>query len=139
MEKLVVLKLDGDLLEGVRVTLEIGAEGSHAATEVQGNLPPKPEMIAHYSRWQSTYRSLEDFRITPISISIGGDRTEQLNNCRFLGDELNQQLNSWLNSESFRPLKEKLLNSYLAPNRINPEKANKECKSVTIDEGKVKQ
>ena len=115
MNKLVVLKLDGDSVEGVRVTLEIGAEGSRAATEVQGNLPPKPEMIAHYERWQSTYRSLEDFRITPISISIGGDRTQQLNNCRFLGDELSQQLNGWLNSESFRPLKEKLLKQ-LTPN-----------------------
>lgn len=79
MNKLVVLKLDGDSVEGVRVTLEIGAEGSRAAIEVRGSLPPKPEMIAHYSRWQSTYRSLEDFRITPISVSIGGDRTEQYN------------------------------------------------------------
>ncbi len=109
MQKLVVLKLDGDLVEGVRVTLEIGAEGDRAAMEVRGDLPPNPEIVTHYQRWQSTYRSLEDFRITPIGISIGGSRTEQLNNCRNLGFQLSQQMNSWLNSSSFRPLKEKLL------------------------------
>lgn len=108
MQKLVVLKLDGDLISGVRVTLEIGAEGSRAVTSVRGNLPPKPEMVTQYNDWQSTYRSLSDFRITPISISIG-DSTEQQKNCRLLGDELSKHLNSWLNSETFRPLKEKLL------------------------------
>lgn len=109
MQKLVVLKLDGDLVEGVRVTLEIGAEGDRAATEVRGNLPPKPEMVTHYVRWQSTYRSLKDLRIVPIGISVGNSRTEKINNCRFLGDELSKHLNDWLNCESFRPLKEKLL------------------------------
>ena len=109
MRKLVVLKLDGDSVEGVRVTLEIGAEGARATTEVRGNLPPNPDLVKHYERWQSTYRNLEDFRITPIGISIGGDRTSQLNKCRFLGSELSKHLNSWLNAESFRPLKEKLL------------------------------
>lgn len=109
MQKLVVLNLDGNLTQGVRVTLEIGAEGDRAATEVRGGLPPNPEMVIHYNRWQSIYRSLEDFRITPIGISMGGFRTEQLKNCRNLGDDLSKHLNSWLNSESFRPLKEKLL------------------------------
>ncbi len=115
MQKLVVLNLDGNLTQGVRVTLEIGPEGDRAATEVRGDLPPKPEMVTHYDRWQSTYRSLEDFRITPIGISMGGSRTEQLKNCHNFGSELSKHLNSWLNSESFRPLKEKLLKQ-LTPN-----------------------
>ena len=109
MQKLVVLKLDGDSVEGVRVTLEIGAEGDRATTEVRGNLPPNPDLVTHYERWQSTYRSLEDFRITPIGITIGGDRTSQRDKCRFLGSELSKHLNTWLNSSSFRSLKEKLL------------------------------
>ncbi len=118
MQKLVVLKLDGDLVEGVRVTLEIGAEGSRAATEARGELTPKPEMVTHYKHWQSTYRRLEDLRLTPIGISIGGDRTELLNNCRFLGLELSKHLNSWLNAESFRPLKEKLLKQLTLDDRV---------------------
>lgn len=109
MQKLVVLKLDGDLVEGVRTTLEIGAEKDRAATEVRGNLPANPQLATHYERWQSTYRSLDNFRITPIGISIGGDRSEQLNNCRLLEDQLSQQMNAWLNCDSFRPLKDKLL------------------------------
>lgn len=109
MHKWVVLKLDGNLVDSVRVTLEIGAEGDRAAVEVRGNLPPNPGIVAHYNHWQSTYRSLENFRITPISISLGGERTLALNHCRQQGEELSQHLNSWLNSESFRPIKEKLL------------------------------
>jgi len=116
MQKLVVLKLDGSLSEGVRVTLEIGTEGDvydglrlRATTEVQGYLPPKPEIITHYKLWQTTYRSLENFRITPVSISVGSALSEHLNNCRKLSDKLSEQMNSWLNCELFRLLKEKLL------------------------------
>lgn len=118
MQKLVVLKLDGDLVEGVRVTLEIGAEGDRAVTEVRGNLPPKPDMITNYNDWQSTYRSLGDLRLTPIGISIGDSSTEQLQNCRFLGDELSKHLNSWLNSDTFRSLKEKLLKQLTADDTV---------------------
>ncbi|MBW4561497.1 MAG: CHASE2 domain-containing protein [Mojavia pulchra JT2-VF2] len=109
MQKLVVLKLDGNLSDGVKVTLEIGAEGDRATTEIRGYLTPKPEIITHYDLWQTTYRSLENFRITPISISIGSSRIEQINNCRQLGENLSEQMNSWLNCQSFRPVKEKLL------------------------------
>lgn len=109
MQKLVVLKLDGNLVEGVRACLEIGAEKDRAAMSVQGNIPANPQLVMHYERWQSTYRSLDDFRIKPIGISIGGDRNEQLNNCRLLEDQLSQQMNAWLNCDLFRPLKDKLL------------------------------
>jgi hypothetical protein len=40
MRKLVVLKLDGDLETGVRVTLEIGERDERPNTEVTGQLPP---------------------------------------------------------------------------------------------------
>lgn len=115
MDKWVVLKLDGNLVEGVRVTLEIGIEGDRATMEARSRLPPNPEMVALYEHWQSIYRSLEDFRITPIRINIGGSRTEQIHNCRSLGEELSKHFNRWLNSELFRPIKEKLLKQ-LMPN-----------------------
>lgn len=109
MQKLVVLNLDGDLSQGVKVTLEIGAEGDRASIEVQGYLTPKPEIIADYELWRTTYRSLANFRLTPVSINVGSSLNEHLNNCRKLNDKLSQQMNSWLNCNSFRPLKEKLL------------------------------
>ncbi|MBG1264663.1 CHASE2 domain-containing protein [Nostoc commune] len=109
MQKLVVLKLDGDLNQGVKVTLEIGAEGDRASIEVQGYLTPKPEIIADYELWRITYRSLSNFRLTPVNIIIGSSLNEHLKKCRKLNEKLSEQMNSWLNCNSFRPLKEKLL------------------------------
>ncbi|MCL6754104.1 CHASE2 domain-containing protein [Nostoc sp. CCCryo 231-06] len=109
MQKLVVLKLDGDLSQGVKVTLEIGAEGDRASIEVQGYLTPKPEIIADYELWRITYRSLSNFRLTPVNIIIGSSLNEHLKKCRKLNEKLSEQMNSWLNCNSFRPLKEKLL------------------------------
>ncbi|MBE9035032.1 CHASE2 domain-containing protein [aff. Roholtiella sp. LEGE 12411] len=118
MQKLVVLKLDGNLSEGVKATLEIGGEGDRATTEIRGYLTPKPELITHYNLWRATYRGLENFRITPINISIASTRSEQVKNCRKLGENLSEQMNSWLNCESFRPLKEKLLKQLTSDDRI---------------------
>ncbi len=118
MPKLVVLKLDDNLIKGVRVSLEIGAEEARPAVEIQGFLPPKPEIAEHYGRWQSTYRSLGDFRIKPIEITISSSRAEQLARCRELAAQLSQQINSWLNSESFRKLKETLLEQLMPSDTI---------------------
>jgi CHASE2 domain-containing sensor protein len=109
MQKLVVLKLDDNLIKGVRATLEIGPEGERATVEIQGFLPPKPEIADNYDRWQSVYRSLGDFRIKPIAITISSSRAEQLEKCRDLAAQLSQKINSWLYSEPFRKLKETLL------------------------------
>lgn len=118
MPKLVVLKLDDNLIKGVRVSLEIGAEGDLPAVAIQAFLPPKPEIAEHYDRWQSTYRCLGDFRIKPIEISIMGSRAEQLSKCRLLREQLSQQINSWLNSEPFRKLKETLLEQLMPSDTI---------------------
>jgi len=118
MPKLVVLKLDDNLIKGVRVSLEIGAEKERPAVEIQAFLPPKPEITEHYDRWQSIYRSLGDFRIKPIEISISGSRAEQLAKCRLLREQLSQQINSWLNSEPFRELKETLLEQLMPSDTI---------------------
>jgi CHASE2 domain-containing sensor protein len=109
MEKLVVLKLDDNLTKGVRATLEIGPEGERATVEIQGFLPPKLEIADNYDRWQSVYRSLGDFRIKPIAITITESRTAQLSQCRELAEQLSLKINSWLDSEPFRKLKDTLL------------------------------
>ncbi|MCA1994921.1 MAG: hypothetical protein LDL41_23160, partial [Coleofasciculus sp. S288] len=115
MQKLVVLKLDGDLNQGVRVTLEIGEEKARPTTEIRGELLPQPELVEQYKDWQSTYRSLgTSLRIKPIKVILGGSLTEPQENCKKLGASLSHQLNSWLDAESFRPIKETLLQQ-LAP------------------------
>ncbi|HAJ63947.1 MAG TPA: hypothetical protein DCP31_35820 [Cyanobacteria bacterium UBA8543] len=57
MSKLVVLKLDGELEVGVRVTLEIGEEDSRPSTEITAQLPPDPDLDTAIDQWQSTYPS----------------------------------------------------------------------------------
>ena len=111
MAKLVVLKLDGDLERGFRVALELGSEGKYPETEITGHLPPAAELVADYSNWQSTYRSLGslDRAITAKKITYDGSIKKQREECRNLALGLGSRLSRWLSSESFRPIREKWL------------------------------
>lgn len=115
MRKLVVLKLDGDLEQGVRVTLEIGEEGDRPNTEISGCLPPNPDMVIAIDQWRSTYRSLASFaRIKAKKIIYDGSINKRRSDCHNKASELRSRLNNWLLSESFRPIREKWL-KYLMP------------------------
>ncbi|MEG4801711.1 CHASE2 domain-containing protein [Microcoleus sp. ARI1-B5] len=118
MQKLVVLKLDGNLTKGVRAALEIGPDKERPAVEIHAFLLPKPEIADNYDRWQSVYRSLGDFRIKPIGITISESRAAQLDKCRQLAEQLSLQINSWLNSKPFRQLKETLLEQLIPSDTI---------------------
>jgi len=110
MRKLVVLKLDGDLEQGVRVTLEIGAEGERPSIEVTGQLPRATDLVTVIDQWQSTYRSIgKSSRIKAKRIVYGGSLTEWRFDCENCAIELRKRLNNWLVSESFRPIREKWL------------------------------
>ena len=115
MRKLVVLKLDGDLDTGVRVTLEIGTENQRPFAETSGKLPPNKNMVAAIEQWNSNYRSLWKFtRIKAKKISYDGSISKRRQDCYQAVYELKEQLNNWLLSESFRPIREKWL-KYLTP------------------------
>ncbi len=119
MRKLVVLKLDGDLEIGVRVTLEIGEEGKRPSTEITGNLPPNPGMLAAIDQWQSTYRNLWQFtRIKAKKIVYDGSISQRRQDCHHKATELRAHLNNWLLSESFRPLREKLLKHLMPSDEV---------------------
>ncbi|MBD1929925.1 PD40 domain-containing protein [Trichocoleus sp. FACHB-90] len=110
MRKLVVLKLDGDLEQGVQVTLEIGAEGERPNTETIGQLPPAIDLVKAIDQWQSAYRSIgKSSRIKAKKIVYGGSLTEWRSDCENCAIELRKHLNNWLVSESFRPIREKCL------------------------------
>lgn len=115
MRKLVVLKLDGDLEVGVRVTLEIGEEGERPTTEIAGQLPPDQDLVTAIKQWQLTYGSLWKFtRIKAKKIVYDGSISQRRSDCHKLADELQTHLNHWLHSESFRPIREKWL-KHLTP------------------------
>ncbi|MFN6569515.1 CHASE2 domain-containing protein [Dendronalium sp. ChiSLP03b] len=119
MRKLVVLKLDGDLEMGVRVTLEIGQEGFRPTTEISGYLPANPDIATVIDQWQSTYSSLWKFtRIKAKKIVYDGSISQRREDCYNLTNELRSHLNNWLLSESFRPVREKWLKHLMPEDEV---------------------
>ncbi len=122
MSKLVILDITGDLQEETVVTLEIREDGGSGITHTRtkGKLPSASLVIENYHRWQSLYRNLTLlFRL--------GERKNQITNassediiaaCRKSGEILATSLNNWLNAESFRPIREKLLEKLLPTDTI---------------------
>ncbi|WP_427158798.1 pentapeptide repeat-containing protein [Aliinostoc sp. HNIBRCY26] len=111
--QLVVLKLvQGDLNTGFSVILEISLEGDRPYFQSHGQLPPASELALAYHQWQTAYRhSLQgnarikfpEMQVTNIS------QRELFKECDKLAYAVNKQVNLWLNSELFRPVKEQLL------------------------------
>jgi CHASE2 domain-containing sensor protein len=109
MGKLVILKLgEGDFERGFPVILQIGDENARPSTEITGMLPPNPEITDHYFRWQSIYRNLRlPSRVKGLSKQV--HRTPTLEECQQATEDFKIRFNTWLTSDSFRPIREKLL------------------------------
>ncbi len=113
--KLVVLKIgDGNLVnQSIPVTLQISDEGETPSVECTAKLPAAPQLEILYNQWQSAYYGtllssarleIPDVQTTNIS------RNDYLQECEASAKRFKQYLNHWLNnSESFRVIKEKLL------------------------------
>ncbi len=107
MGKLVVIKIGEGNLEklGLPVTLCIGEEGLPFHTSLDGQLPPS-QISLLYENWQSDYRQKVSGRMIPKTAQVSNrSDTDLIANSKLLKNELN----NWLNSETFRPLKEKFL------------------------------
>lgn len=117
MGKLVVLKLgDGSFKVGFPVTLQIGEDERQPCLEIVGKLPPLPEIPQFYDVWATSYRRLglrsrrEDsinFRLEARVAQV--TNVSMVENCCNAAQDLRDRLNAWLASESFRPIREKLL------------------------------
>lgn len=109
MGKLVILKLgEGNFEQGFPVTLQIGDENVRPTVEITGELPPNPEIPRNYYRWQSVYRNLR-LPSRPIGLPKELNQAPSLKDCQQVTEELKVRFNTWLASESFRPIREKLL------------------------------
>ncbi len=109
MDKLVVLKIGtGSLEQGFSVLLQIGEENARPAIELTGHLPPAPELRQHYDHWQASYRRLGmQSRLAPAAQPV--KKVTATAACLDAAATLHQQFQRWLQSESFRPLREKWL------------------------------
>ncbi|MBD3883385.1 CHASE2 domain-containing protein [Phormidium tenue FACHB-886] len=116
MSKRVTLKLDGDFEQhGFRVTLEISPadltqpSAYPYSTELIGNLPPAPDLIAHLDQWQQTYRKLifPSRAIKPHRVTYGGS-ISPIDACRRSAQELESHLQTWLKAEPFQEVNVRL-------------------------------
>ncbi len=112
MGKLVVLKLgEGSFEQGFPVTLQIGEEERYPSIEIIGKLPPIPEIPQYYKNWSTHYRSLGlRSRLEASAAQVKNYSVrEKIEDCCSAAQILRDRLNAWLYAESFRPIREKLL------------------------------
>ncbi len=117
MNKLVVLRLDGNLIEGIYVTLEISNDDGfqRPLSTKTGYLPGAINVSEAHAMWQAMYRDWSGLlsRITPEKYiyegSINEVRSECENSaemCKNSGEILRSQLNEWLSSSTLSGIRE---------------------------------
>ena len=118
MAKLVVFKLgDSQFGQELPVTLQIGEAGDRPSVEATGKLPPASEILQHYKCWQSAYRNLGlQSRLTASEQQV--TNVSCFEDCYNAVQQLYDSMNAWLNSESFRRLKEKLLEKLVPADQV---------------------
>ncbi len=118
MGKLVILKLgEGNFEQGFPVTLQIGDENVRPSVEITGALPPNPEILRDYYRWQSIYRNLK-LPSRPIGLPKALNQAPSLEDCQQVAEEFKLRFNAWLASDSFRPVREKWLEKLMLADNI---------------------
>ncbi|MEM9006149.1 MAG: CHASE2 domain-containing protein [Cyanobacteria bacterium P01_F01_bin.86] len=115
MAKLVTLKLGaGSLEKGFSVILQIGEDGQQPTVELAGNLPPALKLQHSYQRWQTAYQRLGmSYRLEAKDTGFATN-VSNVEYCNDVAQELSTHFNCWLSQETFRPLRDKLLEQ-LAP------------------------
>jgi CHASE2 domain-containing sensor protein len=109
MSKRVILKLDGYLEQGFKVTLEVGEEGHVHFTEATGFLAKNIELIQCLDLWQQNYRQiLDNTRITLQKVKVQTNQLSQIDTCRNLAQDLQTCFKYWLESAEFQNIEKRL-------------------------------
>lgn len=105
MGKLVVLKFDGELQQGLRVSLEISEDGQYPYLETHGQLPANPHIISALQQWRNAYQNLvsSSRSIQPLSIQYGG-HISSLETCTKVSRSVADSVQSWFRSPDFRAI-----------------------------------
>jgi uncharacterized protein YjbI with pentapeptide repeats len=99
----------------VSVTLQIGAEGAIPQLEMVGSLPNYEAIRTSHARWQQAYDEIiraidHESRINAPAVQVTNVSYQEIfGYCRQAAQQLQADINQWLNSEFFRPIKEQLL------------------------------
>ena len=107
MDKLVILKsIGGSFESGFQCSLSIATEGQPSDLEILGALPTNPSLPKEYQAWRATYRNLGlRSRISGSGVVRNG---APQSDCKKASKQLQDQLNQWLRSPSFAPIRDKL-------------------------------
>jgi CHAT domain len=107
--KLVIFRFgQGSFEQGFPVTMEISTEQNAPLTTLSASLPAMPELADCYNQWLASYRNLETtYRLTPKPNQI--THGSVLKDCEAISQQLGACLNRWLQSDSIRSIREKLI------------------------------
>ncbi len=128
MDKLVVLKFaGGTIAQGFQVTMQVGDVQARPTIERSATLPPDPQLAQALKNWRSSYQQL-DFsgagpnRQTSTRAKGKPGQTkhpqDRQQDCRSASQALIKQFNQWLESPSFRIVRETWLASLQSDRRI---------------------
>ena len=116
--KVVVINLgEGNWERGFPVMLQIGEEGDRTFMQFKGRLPGAGDIPQHYETWQFAYRRLPEI----LRLDIPNKQVSNVSkpeNCHRAARVLQNSLNIWLNSELFRPIKDRLQQTLNPSERI---------------------
>jgi CHASE2 domain-containing sensor protein len=118
VKKLIIIKLwEGSFEQGFPVTLQIGEEGKRPSVEVTGKLPSTSDIPQYYQSWATSYRHL-GLRLRLEASMAQITNVSKLETCDNCAQVLSNSLNHWLSSESFRPIRDKLLERLMPSDEI---------------------
>lgn len=111
--KLVIVKIiQGDFMTGFTIAVQIGQDGMLPSTEISAFLPACPELKINYEQWKSLYTQLQTTqRISARKINLASNKKS----CKESAITLEKQLKTWLNSEEFYLVKDRI------QQKINPQ------------------
>ncbi len=116
--KLVVLTIgEGDFESGFPVTALIRTNDHPIPMFFTGKLPPEPKIPQLYQQWQQIYRSQKWFGriLFDEENSVTNFSQQELDD---FAQELEHRLQSWLNSEPFRPIERELYSKLIPTEEV---------------------
>ncbi|NEQ63290.1 MAG: CHAT domain-containing protein, partial [Moorea sp. SIO4A1] len=125
MTKLVTFKIvDGDFKKGFRVILKIGIDANEnnlMAREIDGWLPPAPEINQLCNSWLLSYRAQGRIKLHPPDRKLTAP-SEQITNYSIINSahDLEEAINNWLNStdRKFQRFRDQVLKSLSTNDQI---------------------
>jgi CHASE2 domain-containing sensor protein len=112
MSKLIVINLEkGNLNDGFSpVTAQLWETNNSRPIKFTGSLPPAPEIAELYKRFQIIYQAIYKRFVIRSGLEIESTGLTNVSEVEFseVQEQLYKTINSWLNSDLFRPIDQKL-------------------------------